>query len=674
MKDSIIALLEAVRAGTSDVKDLQNASGLKKTQFYDSLKYLMDQDYIEKKDSLITFKINPKSILYRDVAAIFNAQKLLHDSNEDVFISLITPATIHEIQKATGLSYATVHRSISELLSIGAITKDNDRYNLITEKDKLVNFAKILKLEKDRSNQESYAEVIFQNKNVVLKRVPKGRKTDGELTGFSMFTEYGVEYHTTHDYYVKQEGDLTLSDILIHAVVSASKDRDKNGMIMTMIFYLKNKEKLDPLMLRGIARLYDIRDVWLDIENYIRNNELKSATLFPPRGEFIEKADLYLIPEDAYVLPNAYPELFREIGRNLTQVTSVFLIGGENMRLKGLKARTKDCDIVTNDSASYDRFVQALKKMDYKSLNASSLSEDDKRLNASDILVHEKRSRIDLFMRFIGKDKFYLSDRMVQRAKIESFGKLRLGILHDSDVFLLKCIAAREGDIDDMARIAQSTRFNWDLVLEELEKQEHETRFDLSSKILDGIDDLVDYKGIVPPFYKKLVNRAIDKQIDKLLLAGDKPLKEVVEVLKGRDVSERLIRSRVEYLQRIRHLEKMTMGNEVILRPKMRGPMNTIRLTPISDRERVMQRIDELSQKLRYPGETQREAIRMLDKLNNLNSLIGQNPRAVAAGIMSIAGTLTGHDYSPGVIRRAARISQPSYNRSISRIKRLLRY
>ncbi len=576
MNTSSIAMLQALRAGVLDLKALQHKMHLSKSRFYSVLKDLIEGDYIERSGSKVALKQNSKTILFRDIDSYYNAEKLLHDSNEKVFLHLIEPVTINELQHLTGLSIATIQRSLTELQSIGAITKDQltNRFSVSKNDpkgEKLYYFAQVLKTEKLKKEMiEPYVQIIFQSNSLVLKKVPAGKKTDGQLSGFSLFTEYGVEYHTTYDYYAKQQTDLTLQDVLLHAVISAVKDKDKNGMVMAAIFYLKNKSKLDPLSIRKGAKVWGIASEWLDIESFIRNNEPSNQELFPSRKEFEEKAKLYGIGSDLFDLPAGYPDLFKDMGNRLKQPIEVFLIGGENMRLKGLKARTKDLDIVVKDDKTLNDLFSVLGKMGYKRLgDISKLSEGDIRLGAFTILEHPTRSRIDVFHRFIGRNQFYLSDRMIQRAEIEVFGKLRLGLVSVSDIFLLKGIAAREGDIDDMATIVRQRKdFSWKIVWDELVEQENETGLFLSAIFLDGIDFLVEHKNIKPPFYQKLVRRVLDKEIGRALRNGEKPLREVVLLLEGKDISEKTIRHRIDYLEKKKYLKKITRRGEVYLVPK----------------------------------------------------------------------------------------------------------
>ena len=73
------------------------------------------------------------------------------------------------------------------------------------------------------------------------------------------------------------------------------------------------------------------------------------------------------------------------------------MLGGENMRIKGLKDRTKDCDIVTTDDYSSNHISTAFEKMGYQSIDKKIALKDDHRVDPSIIMVHSGRSNIDIF-------------------------------------------------------------------------------------------------------------------------------------------------------------------------------------------------------------------------------------------------------------------------------------
>ncbi len=632
---SAITLLKAVRNGITDSQELMKIVNVKKWQFNNLVKELANQDYIEKIGSAITFKSNSKTILFRDISAKFDIEKLLHDSNEQVFINLTEPENIEGIQRSSKLSLRTIQRAVSELESIGAVRRYNEGKLSINRDDseQLYLFAKYLKTESERRNVETYAEIIYQDAFRTLKKVPKGKRADGELTGFSLFLDYGIEYHTTHDYYVKQKAPLNLEDVLMHAIIAAKTNNDKNGIVIATLFYLKNRNKLDLLSIRNVARNFGIADIWIDVEGYIRNGELKHPNLFLPREEFEEKARLYNIPRDYYTLPTAYPDLFKDIGKHLEAKAEAYLFGGENMRLKGLKPATKDCDIVVADEDSFNGIVASLKKMGYDSISKHNLSKDDLRIDPSDVLTHPARSRMDIFKTRIAR-KLILSDRMRKRSRTETYGKLSLGIMENEDVFLLKSVTLREGDIQDMARIAQSQGFNWDMVFDELVKQEHDTKMNFSDIVVRSLDYLYDQTGIRPPFYKRLVSHMLTNEINEQIRDKEITLKQLVEELQGDDITEKMIRNRIDYLERMKFLRKVRKGEDVLLQPRKRNVLNVPTGVNLDIQDRLEKHIHLACARLALSESIKNEALEVAKKITTSGALQGRRPSVIVAGIL----------------------------------------
>ena len=694
MNHSSIMLLKALSDGETNQTTLNEILKIGKAQFYTILRELVNDEFVEKQSSKIIFKKNAKAILFKDVASKYNVEKLLHDSNEIIFSILSEPVTMDELKNLSNLSLRTIQRSILELESIGTIKKENEKLSIDNSKEQLHLFSKLLKTERQRKQVESHAELIYQDQMRTIKKVPKGAITQGELTGFSLFSDYGIEYHTTNDYYVTQQSALTIEEVLIHAVLISKKTSDKLGLTIAILFYLKNKTKMDPLLIRKIAKFHGIDNLWIDVEGYVRNNKLKNPDLFLPRIEFEEKAALYQISSDMYTLPEGYPKLFEDIGNALKSTAEVYLFGGENMRIKGLKDRTKDCDIVVKNNHSYKEIISALESLDYTQIGFENFSYADKRISPSAILIHEQRSTMDIFMSEICR-KMYLSDRMILRSDKKQFGNLQLGILQNEDVFLLKGVTDREGEIQDMAKLAQSGSngftsngftdsgfttnsdktkgFDWDVIWSELDLQEHDTKnYDFASTFLDSIDLLSKQTGIRPPFYKKLERKVLDNEINKFLREGEKPLKEIIEKLVGEELSEKTIANRIDYLTRMKFLKKESRKDGVYVIPKMRNALNVYSKIDVDVRTRILDHIDRLAKKLEASKEIIDGAKEIVKKGYVQSTFASNKPSAVAAGAIYLAANIAGRDYSRDYLASIAEINPATLTKYRKRLQNYL--
>jgi len=227
----------------------------------------------------------------------------------------------------------------------------------------------------------------------------------------------------------------------------------------------------------------------------------------------------------------------------------VFLFGGENMRIKGLKQSTKDVDLVVERKRSFILMKNALEKMGYRALAPREVPEVDKRLEPSGIFAKEGYPRVDIFMGLIC-NKFKLSPGMIQRSEKKTFGKLELYLICKEDLFLLKSITGREADDIDMVTLARSGKFDWRIVVQELYQQERLVRQHFCHPVLDSLESVMEQLGIKVPVYRELVNHATDFAIVRVLQRMRKKL-TISEIARSiGDVKEYEVRRRLQQLER----------------------------------------------------------------------------------------------------------------------------
>ena len=214
-------------------------------------------------------------------------------------------------------------------------------------------------------------------------------------------------------------------------------------------------------------------------------------------------------------------------------------------------------------------------KLGYKLVIKTEYSEEDMRLYPDQILVHPNRSRIDLFTKKVMKD-LSLSNRMIGSADFIDYGNLKVGLLRNESVFLLKAVACREGDIQDMAILAQGGSnqpqefqhggFDWEAIWNEILEQEKINPIrNFTSSIFDQISFLADQTGVVAPFLEKLRRHVIDQLVRNLLHGGMEPLKKIVSLLAGGDISEQMVRNRIDASVKENTLKKEIPDNETFV-------------------------------------------------------------------------------------------------------------
>ena len=581
MNSTALRLLHYVVNGTFYSNDLMKLVKIKRWQFNEHIKKLTQENYIKKNGNTITLQDNAKARLLQSISRRLDIQRLLRDSNEQLFVLVTEPITINQLCINTGLSFSTVYKAISDFKSIGVLARKpalddslksrvSDKVQLSSKDTDLVTFARILKTERD-GLYESDAEIIFKNNNIVLKKILSGKITKGQTTAYTLFSDYGIRYNSPFDYYVEQDSPLDIHDVLMHAVVAAYNAQDKLGLIIAIVFYLKNKEKFDSILLRELACFFGIITIWLDVEGYLQRHDLKNPKLFLPWQEFILKSELYNIPASLYVLPKSYPKLFADIEKNLVEDMTIYVIGGENMRIKNLKGTTKDCDIVVENLLEFKKLKYVLStKLNYSKIPIEEFSTEDLRLFPTDIFEHISCSRINLFAEKI-MHQVSLSSTMISRMDVINYGKLKIGLLCNEDVFLFKTIASRQGDIQDMASLVKGSTnqpskyqhglFDWQIVWDEMLLQERMNPVhDFTINVFQQLCYLDEQTDITPPFLNELKRHVLDRLIGNQLHGGVQSLNYIVELLSGGDMSEKIIRNRVDSLVRNNTLIKKYDG------------------------------------------------------------------------------------------------------------------
>ena len=571
-----IRLLKGLTDGDVRLADLPGLLGRKTRWLACVVRGLTDQGYVEKSGAIIGLRSTPKTTLFRDVMKITDVEKLLAGSNETVFSHLADPRTLAGLARKTGLSKATVYRSVSDLRSIGAITRNGDYVQVNGSHESLVMFANLLAMEREGRYEGGGAEIIYRDGSTILRKVRAGKAARGATTGFTLFADYGIDYRPVHDYFCEQAEPMDIQDVLLHAVYSSVHSGNRMELVMSIVFYAKHRDGMDVAKLRQRSSVLGISGIWLDIESYMSRKGAAVHDLFLPWREFVAKAELYEIPAENYTHPDPSETLFEEIGGRLSRPVTAYLFGGENMRIKSLKNSTRDCDLAVGSKKDFDGLSGALVGMGYKKITKTGYSDEDMRMMPSEIFAHGKKGRIYLFTSTIMR-VLTLSPGMKGKSDILDYGRLKIGLLRNEHVFLLKAVACREGDIQDMASLAAGGRpagsggpeaapFDWDLVWDEILGQEEiDDTPGFTAALFDQISYLAERTGIPAQFSARLRRRAVDQMIRLVLLGGSLPAGEMVALLAGADITEQVIRNRIDSLERNATVRKRRAGRATLI-------------------------------------------------------------------------------------------------------------
>ncbi len=161
---------------------------------------------------------------------------------------------------------------------------------------------------------------------------------------------------------------------------------------------------------------------------------------------------------------NSIIDFMTKAGNLLNKEIDVYLIGGCNLSMKGLKDTTKDVDLVLDSYASFATLKSALEKLGFKA-DTSMLQEQVYR-DAAIVFLDDTGSRIDIFVNKICS-MLKLTGSMKKRAeKFDKLGKINLYLVSNEDIFLFKSLTDRPDDIGDLSTLI-SNELNWDVIIDE---------------------------------------------------------------------------------------------------------------------------------------------------------------------------------------------------------------
>ncbi len=464
----------------------------------------LEEHHLVEKNGKITLSDSYEARMLERLIEKYDLNKILMGKKEEILTVLIDePKTIEKIGEQ-GFATSTIYKALNSLQEASVVEKKNSKFVLRDE-----DLARFLQARYGNSSNTIKA------KEGTIKSVSSQKENKGKKTAFSAFQRYGVDYLPSKDYIYQGNREIGVPDVLIHAVALAE---NKKQMAMCGIFYLKHRKSLDIDNLWRLANNWNCVEKWADLLAFIDQREVRNNELFLPWEEFLSLArDYNVYPRNKYP-GNTLEQGLKELGNALEKETDIYLLGGGNLILRGLKDTTKDIDIVLDDEESYQRLVKSLINLGYG--EKKNLDEAYENLEASIILDKDHSPRWDVFLKIVA-DSLHLTPGMKTRSdKKKKYGNLRVHLLNLTDIFLFKAITEREGDLEDCALIVRQENIDWKTLMKEIKEQEKRTEKYFSFAVLDTFDLLMDRYDIKIPIQEQLASYCLE---NALFLTLEKP-------------------------------------------------------------------------------------------------------------------------------------------------------
>ena len=220
---------------------------------------------------------------------------------------------------------------------------------------------------------------------------------------------------------------------------------------------------------------------------------------------------------------------FDKLNKTTKQPLTLYLIGGGAMAFYGLKAATKDIDIILTNQGHLNNLQTILKDIGYKEPNPVLITRAYNKMQTNAILENQ-----DGFRKVC--NTLTLSGEMQKRSNpLYQGSRLKVLIASKEDLFLFKGITEREADLDDMRILAQSG-LNWETISQECKSQSQASGVCWEDALYQNMIDLKAKYGIESPIEKPLRKVAERKIIEATLIRqiqkGNRTVKSIAAEIK----------------------------------------------------------------------------------------------------------------------------------------------
>ena len=510
MREAELRVIDCLRDQSYSVGELADAIDKSQSWTSEVVGDLETAHLVDRTDGVHLASTYETSLL-AELLDRYALENVLTGMKTDILGALLGgPKTISELQ-TQGFATSTLYKHLHEIQETGAIARTDDGYT-ITD-DTLQSFL-------EARTRTTPFETEYRANGDRLVATSKD-SIDGTPTAFSAFTRYGVEYHPAKTYVYHGDRSLGLEKVLIHAVTVAES---KKQMAMAGVFYLTHRATLDTSELWRLANRWECVEKWADLFAYIDQREVHDEELFLPWEEFIHLANDYGVYPRGHHPEDSLRRGLEALGDHLETPVDVYLLGGGNLILRGVKDSTKDIDLVVADGQTFFTLAESLQELGYE--ERSDLETAYNQLNPSIVLEKDGCPRWDIFVEAVA-GQLQLTPAMIERCDHSfEYGNLHVHLLSLTDIFVFKSITEREGDLEDVALIARQADLDWESLFEEITTQEDRTGRFFSFAVLDTLDILDERHGIVAPITDRLVSYCLENAL-LVSLEGPKTIEDL---------------------------------------------------------------------------------------------------------------------------------------------------
>lgn len=252
-----LKVISELGKGNEKISEIAKALKISLSQIYRVAQKLSHKGILSLSEGALLPKMKTHvNLLLKLLSKAANLSAPLSGTGLQIYLTLLEPKTIKEIEKETGLHKTTVLKKIKQGRKMSLLLIENKAYRI---NEKIWPDAKecLIELQKYENSIDprvpvnsviyfkNTEEIIFSNKENIY----------AEKTAFSAYNKFGIELLLITNYYCLPKRQLTKGEVFMHSLYVAEKSQDTRDLIFVALFLAKYKKELSGIKHRIVENL-----------------------------------------------------------------------------------------------------------------------------------------------------------------------------------------------------------------------------------------------------------------------------------------------------------------------------------------------------------------------------------------------------------------------------------
>lgn len=241
-----LAMISQLGNGNKEVAGLAKALKISASQVYRIAQKLSQKGFLNLKEGILQPEMKTHvNMLLNILSGAVNLSSPLSGAGLEVYLSLLEPKTLKEVEKETGLHKTTVLKKINQGRKMSLLIVKDKTYE-VNEKIWPDVREYLLELKKYEESVDSRVPVnsiiYFKNKEGIVFSIKED--FEAEKTAFSAYQKYGIKLLLITNYYYLPKRNLTKKEVFMHSIYVMEKSQDTRNLIFAALFLAKYKKEL----------------------------------------------------------------------------------------------------------------------------------------------------------------------------------------------------------------------------------------------------------------------------------------------------------------------------------------------------------------------------------------------------------------------------------------------